>query len=564
MKSLLHFTFYASLLLLMIPSRVAAQALSPLLQSSLDSVFKTWDTAKTPGAVVAVIKDGQIVYQRAYGMAHVAHQEKLTVNHAFWVASMSKQFTAMSIALLAEAGKLRLNDDIRKYLPQLPDLGDTVRIHHLIHHTSGLRDGFTLIGLRFKGEKHYTNAKVVAAMAQQKRLNFKPGTRYEYLDSGYVLLAEIVEKVSGLPFAAFTEATIFRPLGMTHTQFAGNFKNPAALIATGYGVQYKNNQVKYRPQRFKGNSVGSTGLITTIADLAKWDANFYQNQLGKKSLELIKQLIAPTPLNNGTLNKYGFGLEIGYYQNYFATTHSGADPGYKAEMVRFPDQRLTLICLANTENVYSLTPKLLHLGTNIIQKKITTEQPKKIPEDQSNYSALTGYYLNPVNNYELSVISEAKGELFAATSLNGYKFSLVKTAPLHYQNQGLKENEWQFLKTEDGEVNQIQLKSLRENDYFLKKVRPQSFTPDQLKKYIGCYYSPELDKTYRLGIKKGKLGLKLFGLFHIPFQPLEGNRFLMDFIGNNSIIFQSDATGRITGFSFNRRAITNLAFTRKN
>jgi hypothetical protein len=164
---------------------VLAQALPRPIQTSIDSLFKTWDTGVTPGAVVAVIREGQVVYQRSYGMAHIGRREKLTASHSFWVASMSKQFTAMSIALLAGQGKISLEDDIRLYLPQLPDLGDTVRIRHLLDHTSGLRDGFTLIGLTFKGEQHYTNENVVAALARQKSLNFKPGIRYEYLDSGY-------------------------------------------------------------------------------------------------------------------------------------------------------------------------------------------------------------------------------------------------------------------------------------------------------------------------------------------------------------------------------------------
>ncbi|QNF34477.1 beta-lactamase family protein [Adhaeribacter swui] len=561
MKPQQLFVFSLLLLVVISPIRVKAQGLPEPIVLHINHLFRTWNNSKTPGAAIAIIKYGQVIYQQAYGMAHVAHQEKLTPDHTFWVASMAKQFTALSVALLAEEGKLSLNDDIRKYLPQLPDLGDTVRIRHLIHHTSGLHDGFTLIGLTFKGEKHYTNQEVIAAMAQQKSLNFKPGTRYEYLNSGYVLLAEIVAQVSKKSFAQYTQAAIFRPLGMTYTQFAGNFKNSVPQLATGYGVNYKDGKVTYRPQHFKGNTVGSSGLFTTLSDLTKWDANLYHNQLGKGNPALIKQLLTPDTLNNGTPNPYGFGLEVGTYQGYQATSHSGADPGYKAEMVRFPDQRLTLICLANTEDQYSLTPKLLNLGARIIQGKVTENKPAEINKTE-NLSRLTGYYLNPENHSDLSLITEKQGKLFAATSLQGYQAPLVQTAPGQFQNDGLLEYAIYFRKTDAGEVAGMVLKNLRENEVFLQKVKLITLNPENLKKYASRYYSPELNKTYRLTVKKGKLGLKIYGIIHVPFQPLEGNQFLADLIGNNCFIFQSDTAGNITGFSFNRNGVTNLTFTR--
>ena len=558
---LLNLYFFVSLFAGL--SRVTAQALPANFASQIDSVFKTWDTPGTPGAVVAVLKNGEMLFQKAYGMANTASGEKLTVNHTFWVASMAKQFTAMSIALLAEQGKISLDDDIRKYLPQLPYLGDTVRIRHLVHHTSGLRDGFTLIGLRFKGEKHYTNKNVVAAMAQQKNLNFKPGTRFEYLNSGYVLLAEIVAQASGKSFADFTEMEIFQPLGMTQTRFTGHFKTKVPLLATGYGVNYKKGRVYYKPAHFTGNTVGSSGLVTSLADLKKWDANFYHNKLGKRSSELIRQILIPGKLNNGQSQNYAFGLETGPYNGFLATSHSGADPGYQAEMVRFPDQHLTLICLANTTNLYGLTPKLLHMGASLIKGNNNLKTPQITISDPAANKSLAGYYLNPENNAEIRIITQTNGKLFAASSLNGYRTPLVPSGAINYQNPGIPEYELQFPDQENGEGSQLLIKSQREGTIFLQKLQPVPLSSNQLRKYTGKYYSPELNKTYRLTERKGKLGIQLFGIIHIPFQPLEGNRFLADLQGNNCLIFTMDEKEQVTGFTFNREAISNLVFIRK-
>jgi CubicO group peptidase (beta-lactamase class C family) len=539
-------------------SPALAQSLPAVINTRIDSLFTSWNSDKTPGAVITVIKQGEILYQRAYGMADIAKKKPLTPRHQFWVASMAKQFTAMSIALLAEKGKLKLEDDIRKYLPELPALPDTVRIRHLIHHTSGLRDGFTLIGLTLKGERHYTNRNVLHYLTKQQSLNYKPGDRYEYNNGGYVLLAEIVARASGRSFAEFTRENIFQPLGMMQTSFTGKIPKNIPQLATGYGVKYRQQSQHYYPHHFKGNTVGSSGLITTAEDLAKWDANFYQNKLGAGNPELIKLITTGGRLNNGRRSKYAFGLEVADYNGYLAVSHSGADPGYKAEMVRFPEQQVTVICLANADNVYSLTPKLLQVGEWVIRNKIIPPVPATVKSELPEN--LTGYYLNPRNNADLRVITRQGSELFAAQSLEGYKAPLVPIGQRVFQNQGLKEYELHFWQSEGEQVMQLQYVNPREDTYTLEKVEPVNLTVPQLKAYAGKYYCPELDQGFRLAVKKGQLGIRLFGVLHIPFRPLAGNRFLADLMGNNCLVFTADRQENITGFGFNRDGITNLAF----
>lgn len=420
------------------PLATAAQALPAPQQQRIDSVFAQWNTPSTPGAVLGIIHHGQLVYQRAYGQANLRRAEPLTTSHRFWVASVAKQFTAASIALLAEQGKLRLDDDIRRYLPELPYLGDTVRIRHLVYHTSGLRDGFTLIGLTLRGERHYTNANVLRLLSQQRGRNFRPGTHHEYNNGGYVLLAEIVARAAGQPFAAYVEQQIFRPLGMTQTRFDGQISAAIPHLATGYSVRHRRGKVQYQAGHFRGNTVGSSGLTTTLADLGRWDQNFYHNQLGLKRPELLRLLLTPGRLVDGTSTNYAFGLEVAPHRGQPVVTHGGADPGYKAEIVRLPQQELTLICLANTENLYGLTPQLLRLAEQLVPAAFAPPQPSAPVASVGDSAArLAGIYLQPGRPTDVRVISWQDNALRAARSAQGYAQPLRALSPGTYVNQGL-------------------------------------------------------------------------------------------------------------------------------
>jgi CubicO group peptidase (beta-lactamase class C family) len=202
----------------------------------VNKLFETWDKPTSPGCALAVMQDGQIIYRRGYGMANLDYDIPITTTTVFHVASVSKQFTAAAIALLAQQGKLLLDDSVRKYVPELPEFGDPITIRHLIHHTSGLRDQWTLLGLA--GQRYsldrIADADVLNLMARQKELNFRPGEKYLYCNTGYTLLAVIVARVSGQSFREFTDANLFRPLGMKHTHFRDNFDEIVKQQATGY------------------------------------------------------------------------------------------------------------------------------------------------------------------------------------------------------------------------------------------------------------------------------------------------------------------------------------------
>ncbi len=310
-----------------------------------DDLFSEWDTAETPGAVLAVIKDGRIIYERAYGMADLERNVPISLQSVFDIASTSKQFVAMSILLLEEQGKVSLDDDIRSYLPDFRDYGRTITIRHLIHHTSGIRDYMDLMYLAgMKHENSYHQSEIIALVARQERLNFDPGDEFHYSNSGYLLLAEIIERVSGQTLGEFTRQHIFKPLNMNVSHFYDDFTRIVKNRALSYSRKEAGG---YASIQYIFDVVGDTGLLTDIEDLFLWDQNFYHNALGEGGPKLLERLLAPGRLNSGEKLEYAFGLEIETYRGLNVVKHSGSAAGYRSQLLRFPDQRFTVIVLSN-------------------------------------------------------------------------------------------------------------------------------------------------------------------------------------------------------------------------
>ncbi|HYY93580.1 MAG TPA: serine hydrolase domain-containing protein, partial [Pyrinomonadaceae bacterium] len=272
----------------------------------MDALFADFDKKDSPGCALAVIQDGALTYQRGYGMADLDYNVPITPASVFYVASDSKQFTAFSVALLVEQGKVSLGDPITKYFPELPGtVYGAVTVGNLVYHTGGVRDYWPLLGLSGNPvEGGVTDDDFIALMARQKALNFKPGEQFEYSNSGYVLLAVLVKRVSGMGLPEFAAVNIFRPLGMNNTFFRDDPSVVVKRRATGYS--YQNGG--YGEHITDSHLVGDGGLMTTVGDLFLWDQNFYHNKLGKGSPDLIKLVETTGTLNNGKKTTYAFGL----------------------------------------------------------------------------------------------------------------------------------------------------------------------------------------------------------------------------------------------------------------
>lgn len=314
----------------------------------VDSVFSPFASHQSPGCAVGITRDGSLVFAKGYGMADLEHDTPISPETRFYIASVSKQFTAMSIVLLARDGKLSLDDPIQKWVPEVPSFGTTIRLRHLLNHTSGLRDYFTLLALSgWPSDGQLTEKQFLDLVGRQKNLNFMPGDEFLYSNTGYALLAIVVRRVSGQSLREFAASRIFAPLGMSHTEFRDDHTSLIPRRALGYqpsGSTYRISQPEF-------DVVGDGGVYSTIEDLAKWDANFQTGQVGGH--EAIALLQEPGRLNNGQAIPYALALTIGQFHGLKTYAHSGAYGGYRSTLLRFPERDLSVITLCNTSSASS-------------------------------------------------------------------------------------------------------------------------------------------------------------------------------------------------------------------
>ncbi len=378
------------------------------VEIKIDALFSKYNPA-TPGVAVAVVKDGKIIFKKGYGSANLEYDIPITPNTVFHVASVSKQFTAFSIYLLEKQGKISLEDDVRKYIPEVPDFGKPIKIKHLIAHTSGLRDQWAWLTLGgWRMDDVITTEHILKLVSKQKELNFEPGSQFSYSNTGFSLAAEIVARVSGKTFAQFTKENIFEPLKMTNTQFYDD----AEKIVKNRAYSYELDNGIYEKRNLNYSNVGPTSLMTTAEDLSKWTLNFEKPVVG--DAELIAKFNQPSLLNNGqpaVLNiidgETSYHAKGQFFRNYRGVdlyNHTGHDAGFRAYLVRFPDKRLTIILLSNDEHIEifktGLTIAELYLKNDLKEKMVvaatnaTTEKDKSIEKPKNNLKDFEGEYYN--------------------------------------------------------------------------------------------------------------------------------------------------------------------------
>ena len=368
----------------------ARQAASPAAR--VDATFSKWTTT-SPGCAVGVSLNGKRVLEKAYGMADLEHAVPITPDTIFEAGSVSKQFTAAAILLLARDGKLSLDDAVRKYIPELPDYGAPLTIRHMLNHTSGLRDWGSVADIAGwpRGTRVHTHAHVLDIVSRQRSLNFPSGTRYSYSNTGYNLAAIIVARVSGQPFAEFTRKRIFVPLGMARTSWRDDYTR----IVKDRAIAYSDGAGGFTTEMPFENVHGNGGLLTTVADLLLWTRNFSQPIVGDAAF--VKEEQEPGRFNDGRQHDYALGLRIGTYQGIREVSHSGATAGYRAWLSEYPDRQLAVAVLCNVSSgnatQYAHAVADAYLG---IAKPAVTAPPANggsSPAPQASVQdALTGMY----------------------------------------------------------------------------------------------------------------------------------------------------------------------------
>ena len=367
--------------------------------SEIDKLVSQVSRPDSPGCSVAIARNGEIVYKRAQGMADLEHDVQLTTDSVFDIGSVSKEFTAASIILLAQAGKLKLSDSVRKFIPELPALYDPITIDHLIHHTAGVPDVLWLWALRHdglgethvseneaevhdgNGDFHYSVDDFLTLLGRVKALMFDPGDHFTYSNSNYILLSIVVQRASGKPLRDFAQENIFKPLGMSHTQFVDD-----------HGLIVRNRAIGYLPKKgggfFKDANVcgliGDGGVYTTPEDLLRWDQNFDTGQVGGP--EFLKLMLQPVKLRSGKEYGYGGGLYLRKYRGLDMVGHGGGSSAYLADFRRFPGQHLAVATLCNTRvNPAALDQKIadLYLGREFKEAAVADDSSRPSPVPKS-------------------------------------------------------------------------------------------------------------------------------------------------------------------------------------
>lgn len=540
---------------LLAPSLLIAQALGSPLAAQLpetsrrgvDSVFAAYDRTDAPGCAVGVSERGVSVYQRAYGMADLQHRLALGERSIFHVASISKQFAAIAVALLAEDGTLRLDDDVRTYVPELPDHGARITVRQLMHHTSGLRDQWQLLGWsgwRFPSDL-ITERDVLEIAGRQRGLNFRPGDEYLYSNTGFTLLAVIVQRVSGQSLREFAEARIFAPLGMRDT----HFHDDHTMIVPG-------RTAAYAPRAGGGwrisipvfDTYGATSLFSTTGDLLTWMAHLDQPRFGAPALWQAAQTSGL--LNDGTAINYGYGLTLATWRGVRTIGHGGADAGYRAYVERYPDQGVAVAVLCNRANVSSV-----ELARGVATAVLGDRLPREMVEmramphrpDAAARSAWEGTYRDPVSHSVLRV--HVSGDSVLA---NGQLLEFGSDTTATRNNVP----GWLSLQPGAGTAATI-----RVHPRGLRQVVYERQAPPfpALTAYAGRFFSEELDTWYRLTVRDSSLVLTHRKLNDNTLTAAGRDAFTY---GGNVVLFTRDRRGRITGFTLNGGRVRGVRFVR--
>lgn len=358
-------------------------------QQTIDNLFLEWDKPDVPGAALGIMKDGKLIYAKGYGIGDLEHDIEITPSSVFYIGSVSKQFVTFSILLLEEQGKLNLDDPIQKYLPDFPEYGAPLTIRNFIHHTSGVRDYLTLMYLKGRNYlDHIEEYEVYELIKRQQELNFPPGEKYLYSNSCYFMLSMIIEKAAGQSLRAFAQQNIFEPLGMKNSLFYDD--NTDLIKNKVFSYQKKSDGSGFNNLIMRFDLVGSGGVYSTIEDLALWDNNFYDNKLGKGDPAIINKMHEEGLLNNGESSGYAFALRNGTYRGLRTVNHAGSLAGYRAQLLRFPDQRFSVIILANrgdanpTRKTYQVADILLKdkLEERPSEESLSNNQHTEIKEKE--------------------------------------------------------------------------------------------------------------------------------------------------------------------------------------
>jgi CubicO group peptidase (beta-lactamase class C family) len=528
------------------------RAPAALDSAKVDAVFAKW-TPKTPGCAVGVAQGGRAVLEKAYGMADLEHDVPNAADTIFEAGSVSKQFTAAAVLLLARDGRLSLDDPARKYVPELPDYGKPLTIRHLLTHTSGLRDWGEVENIAGwpRTTRVYTHAHVLDIVSRQKSLNFEPGTRWSYCNTGYNLAAIVVSRVSGVTFAEFCRTRIFEPLGMTRTSWRDDFRR----IVKGRAIAYSETKDTYRQNMPFENVHGNGGLLTTVGDLLKWNENAVTQKVG--DAEFLRQELEPGTFNDGKAHDYALGLYIRTFMNVPEVGHSGSTAGYRAYLARFPKQHVSVAVLCNVAageaDRYAHEVAALYLGNALTPPRAVPAAPagEEAPR-QAVLASRAGLYRNTVTGAPLGILYK-DGQL----TLEG------ASAPANLLTVG---SESHLESRESGRTYDFESRGVRVTnsngtaDLFERVERATPSTADVVE-LTGTYVSDEAEAVLEVALNGNALVAKRRPDTTVVLRPVYQDAFSAQNLG--LVRFRRDSAGKVVALSVILDRVWDLRFARQ-
>jgi CubicO group peptidase (beta-lactamase class C family) len=560
----------AFILVLGLRSQSRAQSAAPITAETvrrIDALFAAWDNTRSPGCALGVSQKGTLVYSRGYGMSNLEYDIPITADSIFDIGSVSKQFVAFSIALLASDGNLSLDDDMRRYVPETPNYGQKITIRHLLTHTSGLRDVGALLGLAgwrvsdgnagpaFAASpllEPVTIDDVLRMAARQKSLDFMPGAEFHYNNTGYKLLAVIVERVSGQSLRDFAEARIFRPLNMRDTQF---LDDPGAIVrrhASAYQPTPSGGWRTHGPFS-RPWALGSSGVHTTVGDLLKWEENFVT--AGGRERDVLDEMQTSGRLNDGTSTKYGFGLNIGIRRDLRTVGHGGDSMGYLSEVVRYPDQHLAISVLCNASTIYPrpLADKVAEIVLGLGAPAPVARPVPAVAVAEAELAALVGTYWS-------STMRVLRFTLQGGRLLNMEGEPLTPLGAGRFR-VGERPDPILFPAPKAGSPQEMHILAPGRT-IVLSRAAPPSYSAAELNAYAGEYRSEELGVTYKIVVTPERtLSVLREKVDPVPLMPLTLDTFYGQSLGF-TLTFSRPSARDVTGFTITAPTPRQLSFTR--
>lgn len=531
---------------------------------TIDSLFLDWNKSDSPGCAIGIIDNGKLIYSKGYGIADLEHDIDITPKSVFYIGSVSKQFVTFSILLLEEQGKLDLDDKIQKYLPDFPEYDSTLTIRNFIHHTSGVRDYLTLMYL--KGRNYLDNTdvdEVYELIKKQKELNFSPGEKYLYSNSCYFMLAMIVEKAAGQSLKVFAHENIFKPLGMKNSLFYDD--NTDLIKNRVFSYSKKKDEDGFNNLIMRFDLVGSGGVYSSIEDLFLWDQNFYNNKLGKGGQSIIDKMHEEGLLNNGESSGYAFALNNGTYKGLKTVSHGGSLAGYRAQLMRFPKEKFSVIILANRGDA-NPTRKSFQIADILLKDKFVEKSEKKETKtDKPNTTnELKEYTLKQLTgSYEIQAgmvleLTLKNDSLHALQTWNKSSYKITNTTGNTYEIPNNNSIQFVFSELKD-DFTQLLTVFQNGNETICKRKEELDLSSLNIEDYIGKYYSEELDATYLLFLEDDKLKVQIAN-----YDSQELTIYGIDiFTSDGDLVRFNRSNGVIKGFELDAGRVTNLKFEKK-